>query len=120
MDCFFRPDRNESSRKSKFREMKRSLAFAQAYLDIYEIHARQLAVLKPGELPQGRGATPEEAKAALQQNLDAFLKEKYEPVLTETEAFVKATNHGANQKRVLALAKEIRKRLDAIPAPTEC
>jgi hypothetical protein len=112
-------DKNESSRKSKFREMKRSLPFAQAYLDIYEIHARQLAALKPGELPQGRGATPEEAKAALQQNLDAFLKEKYQPVITETEAFVKATHHGANQKKVLELAKEIRKRLDAIPARTE-
>jgi hypothetical protein len=112
-------DKNESSRKSKFREMKRSLPFAQAYLDIYEIHARQLAALKTGELPQGRGATPEEAKAALEKNLDAFLKEKYQPVLTETEAFVKATNHGANQKKVLELAKEIRKQLDAIPSPAQ-
>jgi hypothetical protein len=110
-------DKNETSRKSKFREMKRSLPFAQAYLDLYEIHSRQLGALKTGELPQGRGATPEEAKVVLQKNLDVFLKEKYQPLLSETEAFVKATNHGANQKKVLELAKEIRKRLDAIPLP---
>jgi hypothetical protein len=106
-------DKDESSRKSQFREMKDSLPFAQAYLDIYEIHARRLAALKTGELPQGRGAPAEEAKAAFQHNLDAFLMEKYQPVLTETEAFVKA----ANQKKVLELAREMRKRLDAIPVP---
>lgn len=110
-------DKNESSRKSKFKEMKRSLPFAQAYLDLYEIHARQLAALKPGELPSGRGATPQDAGAVLHKNLDAFLKEKYQPLLAETEAFLKATNRGANEKKVRELAKTIRKRLEAIPFP---
>ena len=112
-------DKNESSRKSKFREMKRSLPYAQACLDLHEIHARQLAALKPGELPSGRGATPQDAGAALHQNLKAFLTEKYQSLRTETEAFVKATNRGANQKKVVDLGKAIRKRLDAIPAPAQ-
>jgi hypothetical protein len=111
-------DKNESTRKSKFREMKRSLPYAQAYLDLHEIHARQLAALKPGELPSGRGATQQEAGAALHQSLEAFLKEKYQPLQSETEVFVKATKYGANEKKVRELAKEIRKRLDTIPAPT--
>jgi hypothetical protein len=109
-------DKNASSRKSKFREMKRSLPFAQAYVDIYEIHARQLAALKPGELPSGRGATREEAKAALEHNLDVFLKARYQPILTETDEFGKATDHGKKERKVLELGKAIRKRLDAVPA----
>lgn len=112
-------DKNESSRKSKFREMKRSLPFAQAYLDIFEIHARQLAALKPGEFPSARAATPQEARTALQQNMDAFLKEKYKPMLAEIEEFVKATDRGRNEKKVRELGKAIRKRLDAIPAPAK-
>jgi hypothetical protein len=112
-------DKNASSRKSKFREMKRSLPFAQAYLDIFEIHARQLAALKPGEFPSARAATPQEARTALQQNMDAFLKEKYKPMLAEVEEFVKATNSGRNEKKVRELGKAIRKRLDAIPPPAQ-
>jgi hypothetical protein len=112
-------DKNASSRKSKFREMKRSLPFAQAYLDIFEIHARQLAALKPGEFPSARAATPQEARAALQQNMDAFLKEKYKPMLAEMEEFVKATDRGRNEKKVREMGKAIRKRLDAIPAPAK-
>lgn len=112
-------DKNESSRKSKFKEMKRSLPFAQAYLDIFEIHARQLAALKPGEFPSARAATPQEARTALQQNMDAFLKEKYKPMLADVEEFVKATDRGRNEKKVRELGKAIRKRLDAIPAPAK-
>lgn len=111
-------DKNQSWRKSKFREMQRSLPHAQAYLDLNEICARQLAALKPGELPSGRGATPPEAAAALQQNIELFLKEKYKPLQTEADEFQKATNHGANTKKVIELGKAIRKRLDALPAPT--
>lgn len=111
-------DKNQSWRKSKFREMKRSLPHAQAWLDLNEIYARQLAALKPGELPSGRGATPQEAGAALLQNLEAFLKEKYKVLDAEGSEFQKATNHGANLKKVIELAKAIRKRLDALPVPS--
>ena len=111
-------DKNQSWRESKFREMQRSLPHAQAWLDLNEICARQLAALKPGELPSGRGATPPEAAAALHQNLDAFLKEKYKALHAEGEEFQKATNHGANMKKVNELGKAIRKRLDALPVPT--
>ena len=111
-------DNNESSRKSKFRDMEKWLPYAQAYLDLNEIHARQLAALKPGELPSGRGATPEEAASALKQNMDAFLQEKYKLLEADAAQFEKATNTGANTKKVRELAKAIRKRLDALPAPT--
>ena len=111
-------DKNQSWRKSKFRELQRSLPHAQAWLDLNEICARQLAALKPGELPSGRGATPPEAAAALHQNLDAFLKEKYKAFQAEAEEFQKATNRGMNTKKVIELGKAIRKRLDALPVPT--
>jgi hypothetical protein len=112
-------DKNVSSRKSKFKEMKRALPSAQAYLDLYEIHARQLAALLPGELPSGRGATPQEARIALEQNLDVLLKQKYELLQAESDTFVKATNRGTNEKKVRELGKAFRKRLDAIPAATK-
>lgn len=111
-------DKNQSWRKSKFKEMERALPHAQAWLDLNEIGARQLAALKPGELPSGRGATPPDAAEALRKNLDAFLKEKYKTLQAEGDQFQKATNHGANTRKVRELAKEIRKRLDALPAPT--
>jgi hypothetical protein len=111
-------DRNASSRKSKFREMKGALLHAQAYLDIYELCGRQLAALKPGELPSARGATPSEAIAILTKSMDAFLKEKYKLVDAEAEEFQKVTGHGTNMKKVRELAKAIRKRLDAVPAQT--
>lgn len=111
-------DKNQSWRKSKFREMQRSLPHAQTWLDLNEICARQLAALKPGELPSGRGATPPEAATALHQNLGAFLQEKYKALHAEGDEFQKATNHGANVKKVNELGKAIRKRLDALPVPT--
>jgi hypothetical protein len=110
-------DKNQSWRKSKFREMKESLPHVQAYLDLNEICARQMAALKPGELPSGRGATPEEAAKALADNMNAFIPERYKGVDTEADQFQKATNRGANKKKVRELGKEIRKRLDAIPPP---
>ena len=112
-------DKNTSSRKSTFHEMKRALPHVQAYLDIYEIYGRQFAALKPGELPSGRGATPPEAIENLNKSLDAFLKEKYKPLEMEAQEFQKATNRGANTKKVIELGQAIRKRLEAIPAPTD-
>jgi hypothetical protein len=111
-------DRNESSRKSKFKEMQRALPYAQAFLDLNEIYARQLAALKPGELPSGRGATLEEGASALHQNMEAFLKEKYKPLYAEAEEFQKATKQGTNTKKVRELGNAFRKRLDALPVST--
>jgi hypothetical protein len=111
-------DKNGTSRKSKFREMKAALPHAQAYVDIYEIHGRQLAALKPGELPSARGATPPEAIEILTKSVNAFLQEKYKLLEAEAAEFQEATKHGANMKKVKELAKAIRKRLDALPAPT--
>lgn len=110
-------DKNESSRQSKEHDMQQRLPHAQAYLDLNEICARQLAALKPGELPSGRGATREEASKDLSQKMDAFLKDRYKTLANEADQFQKTTNYGANTKKVRELAKAIRKRLDAIPPP---
>jgi hypothetical protein len=56
-------DRNESWRKSSFGDMKAELPYAQAFIDITEIHGRQLAAIKTGELPAGRGTSTDAAQA---------------------------------------------------------
>jgi hypothetical protein len=63
-------DRNLTSRKSKFPQMKAELGYAQAILDINEIYARRLAALQPGELPRGTGKTVAEASRDLGQRLN--------------------------------------------------
>ena len=109
-------DKSGTWRKSAFKQMKAELPYAQAILDISEIHARQLAALKPGELPSGSGATFQEAQAMLEQNLGQLLSARYKKANDETAAFVKATDNGRNKKKIRELAAEIRKRLDATPA----
>ena len=111
-------DKKETSRKSKFKTMKAELPYAQAILDINEIAARQLAALKTGELPQGRGANYDDARADMEAKLKQFLEQKYRANQAEMEAFAKATKNGADKKKVKELAAEIRKRLDATPATT--
>jgi hypothetical protein len=111
-------DKNETSRKSRFKTMKAALPYAQAILDINEIHARKIAAFKPGELPQARGNNADEARKELTDKLKEFLAEKYKESETEAEVFRKATGRGANQKKVRELAAEIRKQLEATPPAT--
>jgi hypothetical protein len=112
-------DKNLSSRKSRFREMNAELPFAQAILDISELHARRFAALKPGELPSGDGRTRAEARQKLQSRLDAFYQAEVLEVQKEVDAFVTATNRGQDKKKVGELSAEIRKRLaETLPAPT--
>jgi hypothetical protein len=112
-------DKNLSSRKSRFREMNAELPFAQAILDISELHARRFAALKPGELPSGDGRTRAEARQKLQSRLDAFYQAEVLEVQKEVDAFVTATNRGQDKKKVGELSAEIRKRLaETSPAPT--
>ena len=111
-------NKKESWRKSKFKTMKAELPYAQALLDINEIHARQLAALKPGELPQGRGASVDEARTDMEAKLKQFVEAKYAAGSAEMRAFSEATKNGVDKKKVKQLAAEIRKRLDATPATT--
>ena len=111
-------DKNETSRKSRFKTMKAELPYAQAFLDLNEIHARQIGALQAGELPSARGNTAEEARTLLAARLKEFLAAKYKERDAETEAFAKATGHGANRKKVRELAAGIRKRLEATPNTT--
>ena len=108
----------ETWRKSTFKTMKEELPYAQAILDLNEIASRQIAALKTGELPQGRGASFDSAHADLEAKIKQLLEEKYGHATTEIDAFVKATDYGNDKTKVRELAAEIRKRLDATPATT--
>jgi hypothetical protein len=108
-------DKNESSRKSSFHDMKAELPYAQAVIDIHELKARELAALKTGDLPSGRGESFGAAQADLKGKMKVFCEEKYEQVQAECDGFAKATGKGQDKKKVRELAAEIRKRLDAIP-----
>ncbi len=111
-------DKKETSRKSGFKTMKAALPYAQAFLDLNEIHARQIAALKTGELPSARGNTAEEARTQLAARLKEFLAAKYKESDAEAKALEKATDYGANKKKVRELAAGIRKRLEATPDAT--
>ena len=108
-------DKKATSRKSKFKSMKAELPYAQALLDINEIHARRIAALKPGELPSARATSFEEAKTMLDARLKEFLAVEFSASKAEMEAFSKATGNGQNKKKVRELASAIQKRLEAIP-----
>ena len=111
-------NKKETWRQSKFKTMKAELPYAQALLDINEIHSRRLAALKPGELPSGRGASFDEAQGDLEGKLKQLVEATYRTSEAEMAAFAKATNNGENKKKVRELAADIRKRLDATPATT--
>jgi hypothetical protein len=111
-------DKNGTSRKSRFKTMKVELPYAQALLDLNEIHARKMGALKTGELPSARGNSFEEAQTLLAAKLKEFLAAKYKERDVETEAFAKATGNGGNKKKVRELAAGIRKRLEATPDTT--
>lgn len=115
-------NKNATSRKSAFHDMKEQLPFAQGLLDINELHARELAACKTGELPRGSGQTVEAAERDLEGQLKVFCAKKYKQIQAESDAFVKATNGGQNKKKVRELAAAIKKRLDAAqvvsPSPT--
>ena len=111
-------NKNGTSRKSRFKGMKEALPYAQAILDLNEINARRIAALKTGELPSARGNSVEEARTLLAAKLEEFLQAKYKEGEAEAKAFAKATGDGTNNKKVRALAAEIRKRLEATPNTT--
>jgi hypothetical protein len=112
-------DKNQSWRKGSLEEMKNALPYAQAILDLTEVCARQLTALKTGELPRGSGPTADAAMLDLTGKMNVFLNQKYEKLQIERDEFAKATNHGQNKKKVRELAAAIRKRLDAIPSPSQ-
>jgi hypothetical protein len=112
------PDRNETFRDPRFREMKAYLPYAQAILDLNQLYARQLGVVPPEGFPENRAGTDEEALAGLQEKIHALCQHGYAGAERETEAFVKATRTGDNKKKTRQLAAEISQRLKAMPAPT--
>ena len=109
-------DKNLSSRKAKFHNMKSELPYAQAILDINELFARHLAALQPGELPRGEGRSASEARRQLQYRLSlVYQKEVLEGVKRELAKLEEVTNHGQDKTKVHEMAAEISKRLAAIP-----
>ncbi len=111
-------DKNQTVRKRAYKMTKDDLLYAQAILDISEIHARRIAALKTGELPSARGNNFDQARVELERKLKEFLDATYKQGEAEAEAFMKATGYGSNKKKTRELAAEIRKRLDATPAAT--
>lgn len=111
-------DKQKTYRNSSFKQMKASLPYAQAMLDLNEISARRLAALKPGELPSVRGNNFEEVRTQLDRKVKEFLNAKYNEGDAEVAAFVKATANGAKEKQVRRLAAEIKKRLEGTPNTT--
>lgn len=111
-------DKNHSWRNASFSDMKSALPFAQAFLDLTEIHARKLAALKTGELPRGSGSTADGALLDLSSRINVFLNQHYENLQAERNDFVKATNQGRDRKKVSEVGAAIRKRLDALSVPT--
>ncbi len=111
-------NKKETTRKSKFKTMKEELPYAQALLDISEIHARQMGALKTGELPNARGNTFEQAEAEIRRRMNEFMEAKFNQAKAEMEAFAKETKNGTDKKKVRQLAAVIRKRLDTTPATT--
>jgi hypothetical protein len=104
-------DKNLSSRKSKFHEVREALPFVQAILDINELYARRLAALQPGELPRGEGKTWAEARKKLETHLDELYQMELVYVKQETEALQTATDRGQNRKKVRELSEKIKRRL---------
>lgn len=110
-------DQNLSSRRSWFREMKTDLPYAQAILNIYEIYARRLAALKPGELPSGSGKTFLAARTQLEERLASFYQARVLEAEMEVDAFSKETKQGQNKKKLQELSVQIDKRLAETPVP---
>ena len=110
-------DKNESSRKSWFQNLKTDLPYAQALLDINEIHARRVAALKSGELPRGQGTSLEATRADLTRKMRLFCGREFELMQAEMEEFERATDNGSNHKKVRELGAELKKRLAALPLP---
>ncbi|MGI8889546.1 MAG: hypothetical protein ACR2G0_02030, partial [Chthoniobacterales bacterium] len=110
--------RGEIYRDPSFHEMKSFLPSSQALFDLNELYARQLGVVPAAGFPESRAGTESEAIAELQKKIEVYCQQTSAALERETEAFMKATKNGSDQKQVLRLAKEIRTRLDAQPAPT--
>ena len=110
-------DKNESSRKSWFQNLKTDLPYAQALLDINEVHARRVAALKSGELPRGQGTSLEATRADLTRKMRLFCGREFELMQAEMEEFERATDNGSNHKKVRELGAELKKRLAALPLP---
>ena len=111
-------DRNGSYRRSKYKEMQSMLPYVQAFLDLTEIHARELAALKPDALPHTRATSFFDAKTELDAAVSKLVGERFSKINEEAEAFTRATKKGKDTKKVAALAGEIRKRLEATPKAT--
>jgi hypothetical protein len=111
-------NKNETSRKSTERDTKAVLMKAQMVLDLYEIYARQLAAMQPGELPSGEGPTFQQALAQLVGRVTTLVQTTLARAEKEGEQISDATNGGRDQKKVREYAAMIKKRLASIPVPT--
>jgi hypothetical protein len=111
-------NKSEMSRKSWLSDIKAELPYAQAGLDIYEVHARELNQLKTGDLPSGSGPDVAAARRDLEGKLIVFLESKHDEIQREMDELARKTDKGRNRAKVRELAIAIKRRLDAQPVAT--
>ncbi|MEP7248482.1 MAG: hypothetical protein ABI787_01745 [Spartobacteria bacterium] len=111
-------DRNDSYRERRFKEMKASLPYAQAILDLSEIHARELAAMPPEGFPESRSGSQEETVNGLAEKIKARSARVFAEAEREIDALAKATDQGRDLRKTRQLAAEISRRLQATPEPT--
>jgi len=111
-------NKNLSGRKSNFRTLKEELPYVQAFLDLNELYARQMAALQPAEFPRGSGKSWAEAQRNLEDAIEKLSQRQMMDIRKETERLASATNNGQNKKRVRELGAAIKKRLAQVTPPS--
>jgi hypothetical protein len=108
-------NKNELTRKSSISDMRLILTFAQAIFDVYELHARQLNQLLPGDLPRGSGPTPVDARVNLESQLRVMLERDHDKVTNEINDLIAIAKQKDGKAKLLEQAAAIRKRMEALP-----
>ena len=111
-------DKNGSFRRGNYKKMGAMLPYVQAFLDLTEIQARELAALSPDQLPRTRATSFFDAKTEVDAAVKKLVAERFAKINAEAEALTRETKKGEDTKKVQAMAAEIRKRLEATPAKT--
>jgi hypothetical protein len=104
-------DRNQSSRKSWFKDVARLLPHEQGHLNINELYSRRLANMTLDKLPIGEGATAGEAADDLRIKLKALAAKVSKDDQTEQDAYDARTAHGTNQSKQKEATAALQERL---------
>jgi hypothetical protein len=104
-------DRNQSSRKSWFKDVTGLLPHEQGHLDINELYSRRLAHLEFDKLPMGEGANADEATKDLGIKLKALAAKVSKDDQSEQDAYDAGTAHGTNHSKQKEATVALQERL---------